>query len=154
MYYKLIITLPILFLFFSCSSKEATDSTITGDKPVNRLPAVSPIPPNHARISAEVISIHVEMDENNPDTPCGKIPCSATLKVNQILGYGPSTEPIIPGAEIAAWFSFTTGPTDEYLFPGLSKHLTGVKEGDSLIALIRFSASRAAYVINDYQIIN
>ena len=119
----------------SCASSRAPESTRTNAVDSSRMPA-DPGPglaPDHCRLVATVVRIDEGRSEGASD-PCSKAPCNATIRVQQVLGYGSGfTVPLAIGNEILVHFLFTLGTTRE-LFPGLNPPLPGLQVGSTFEA--------------------
>lgn len=87
------------------------------------------IAPGSCRLRGEILSVSAAL-EPDKNTPCGKVPCKAVVKVHQIVGYGSAFgKPLASGQEINVYFHFTLSPTARY-FSELTKPLPGLKVGN------------------------
>jgi len=89
------------------------------------------IPPGKCRIVASVVEIHKDELSAAASDPCSRVPCTATVRVDSVLGYGPGvTHPIAKGDTLRVRFAFTLAPSRENYprlqqeLPGLSVHAT------------------------------
>ncbi|MEO1053862.1 MAG: hypothetical protein AAFX87_24710 [Bacteroidota bacterium] len=138
----------VVLIVFSCSStkssnqsgetngkaKVADQTTIQEEKNLKTEQA-KPIPPEFCRLTAQVISIH-PVKSNLPDRdPCSKLPCGATIKIKEVIGYGSSfSGTLSPEQEIKVNFAFTLSNSKE-AFPNKSVvELPGLGIGDSFMA--------------------
>lgn len=126
--------LTVILLFavaatlMSCrSSKENTRETADTVRSMPAQPGPG-IPPSHCRITGTVLSID-QRRMGGADDPCSKAPCLATIKVDEILGYGSGfTEILGQGKEIKVRFRYTLAPS-ESLFPNMVPALPGLAVG-------------------------
>lgn len=98
-----------------------------------------PIPPNHCKVRATVVSIDKTMKGTSEKDPCGKAPCLSTVRIDSILGYG-SAFPggLTVGQVISVKFAHTLNPTKETQ-PEIIPPLPGLTNGSAFEALIRGS---------------
>lgn len=115
--------------------------------------AGEPIPPNHCRIVGTVVAIDQSLKSSDPQSPCSKAPCLATVRVDSILGYGSAFgNPIAVGRQVEVMFGFTLSPTKEIL-PQLTQAYPGLKVGSSFAANVRSDERRGGgtgYTVNHY----
>lgn len=138
----------MVFLLISCSSENnsSKELKIGRDK----------IAPGNIKVAATVVKIHHEKLSDDENSPCSKVPCYASIKIDSVLGKGHSfRENIVKGDTIEAHFTFTTGKADSSNFPGLTKAFPGVTEGSSFVSESFYkNTSESKYlVINEYQTI-
>ena len=112
----------ILFLVSCSSTKEMADQN-QKNAPQSAGPGVAP---DHCRIVGTVVKVETSGSSDATD-PCSKAPCLATVRVEQILGYGSGfARTLHKDEEIKVRFSLTLSPTKEILpevvppLPGLS----------------------------------
>ncbi|KAA5549245.1 hypothetical protein [Adhaeribacter rhizoryzae] len=126
------------------TTTQAATGTITNQQPVitpGELPRKEimsqPTPnnrpdriaPGSCRLQGEIIAVLPTL-EPNKNTPCGKVPCQAVVKVQRVLGYGSAFDkPLASGQEINVYFHFTLSPSARY-FSELTKPLPGLKVGN------------------------
>jgi hypothetical protein len=115
--------------------------------------AGEPIPPNHCRIVGTVVAIDQSLKLSDPQSPCSKAPCSATVRVDSILGYGSAFGSSIPaGQQVNVTFGFTLSPTKEIL-PQLTQAYPGLKVGSSFVANVRSNegfGGKTTFTVNHY----
>ncbi len=129
--------LPVVFSFLalillttSCSSpKEMADQ----DQKKMPQPAGPGIAPGHCRIVATVMKIE-SVRSSDPSNPCSKAPCLATVRIDEILGYGSAFgRTLHQGDEMKVQFTLTLGPTKEIL-PEVTPPLPGLSVGSKFQA--------------------
>lgn len=92
------------------------------------------IPPNRCRLVGTIVAIDSGYRSSNPDEPCSRVPCRATVRVDSVLGYGQAFPTVLSQSEeIYVKFAFTLGPTRE-LFPDLSESYPGIRVGSTFTA--------------------
>ena len=103
---------------------------LTGSKP---SPAsMMPLAPGTCRVIGVVAGVEQELDDANPNSPCGKAPCRAAIKIESILGRGRDFNALFEsGDTLAVHFAYTTAPTQS-LFPDMDAHYPGVATGDTI----------------------
>ncbi|MBI2618867.1 MAG: hypothetical protein HYW57_02180 [Ignavibacteriales bacterium] len=145
----------IAVLALSCSAaKEGTDGKEAQmPKPAEPGPGV---PPNHCRIIGTIVSID-EMLAPDTDDPCSKAPCVATVRIDEVLGYGSGFIGMIgSGKEIKVRFQTTLAPTRDIL-PHLMPALPGLQSGSRFQADLRGSGppmmegQEDTYSVNHYE---
>ncbi|MBM2841323.1 MAG: hypothetical protein HW412_1851 [Bacteroidetes bacterium] len=129
-------------LHFSCGTSKQEQS---GDTQNKREPAgitqQVPIPPNNCRVVATVESIDKSLQSADKDGPCSKAPCSATIKIDSVIGYGSAFPGTLAGGErVNVKFALTLSPTAR-LFPDVTPALPGLDVGDKFEANINGSVS-------------
>lgn len=141
--------LPTLLalLFFACgSTKEAA-----------RLAKLPPqIAPSHCRLVGTIVSINPTRS-TNPQDPCAKAPCQATIKITKILGYGSGfTTPLTEGSEVEMTFTFTLAPTTNDLFPNLLARYPGLNTGDAFQAdvqtQVKMGEAKPSLIVMNYEV--
>ncbi len=141
--------LSVSILSFECR-KEVTKNN---DTP--KLEKPDTIPPSHAKIAAEVVSIE-PADKSNTGA-CAKAPCVAVVKLVSIE-YGSAFPVLSVGKDIRVKFNFTLAPTSKELFPNMKETYPGLKAGDKFEALVGYMETAGdsklpAYSINGYSVI-
>ena len=92
------------------------------------------IPPGTCRVSVTVISIDTTRSASSSNDPCSKAPCNATVRIDNVIGYGSAfPKPLARGATIVVTFAYTVAPTKD-LLPRLGKAYPGVRIGTTLEA--------------------
>ena len=114
----------------SCKSSRSaeTSRTTTSDskpRPADPGPGISP---EHCWLVATLVSIDNTLSDNAAN-PCSKAPCNATIRVEEVLGYGSSFRtPLANGNEIRVHFLYTLASTKEF-FPDMKPGLPGLAVG-------------------------
>ena len=113
---------------------------------------------DRCRIIATIKEIDTTRFLDDPEAPCGKAPCYATIIINQILGYGSGfSSKLYKGQELEVNFKFTLQPTDE-IAPDLQLRLPGLKIGNEFIADLEalpvLGQNQLEYVIYKYELNN
>ena len=154
----------IISILVSCQSarneKKSDESSVAQQTAAKPFAVPSSIAPNHCRILATVVAIDTVLKAANPNDPCAKAPCNATVRVDSLLGYGsgfPAT--LSRGQQISARFRFTTAPTAG-LLPELSQNFPGVRVGTKILADVEGSqapafgetSGGAAFTISGYEV--
>jgi len=126
-YGQLAAGLCLAMLILSCRSTQ--DQVKKEEVQIQKPADVGPgVPPGHCRIVGTVISISNALSARAED-PCSKAPCMASIKVDEILGYGSAfTSPLSKGKEIQVRFAFTLAPSKE-MYPQMSPSLPGLAVG-------------------------
>jgi hypothetical protein len=95
------------------------------------------IPPNHCRLIGTVLKVHEVESALNSDDPCSRFPCTATVRVDSIVGYGSAFGGALGiGQEIEVQFLYTLAPSEE-AYPSESFSLPGLGDGDRFGADLR-----------------
>lgn len=85
--------------------------------------------PGSARLRGTIVAVNRDALSADATSPCGRYPCTATVRVDSVYGYGAGfPSPMAPGEEFVATFEFTLGPTKE-LFPGMQESYPGLDAG-------------------------
>lgn len=94
------------------------------------------IAPGQVRILGHVVTVDSTLSDQSDD-PCSRAPCTATVRVDSILGYGSGfPRPLSRGEEIRVRFGFTLGPTEDVI-PSLEESYPGLEPGDWFWADVR-----------------
>ena len=127
-----------------------TKEPAIASKPVKaQEPRVVPGQVSGCSVEATILDIDPTLDLTSPQSPCGKVPCSALIRINKIVKMGQQCGPhVVPGATLKAFFKYTLGNTHE-LFPDMKRHFPGLEKSDTFAAT--FMAT--AYQSNDDQIV-
>lgn len=144
-----LLVLSVLFLSFGCH-KEVTKNN---DTP--KLVKPDTIPPSHAKIAAEVVSVE-PIDKDNTG-PCAKAPCVAVVKLVSIE-YGSAFPVLSVGKDVRVKFNLTLAPTSKGMFPNMKESYPGLKAGDKFEAMVGYMETAGdsklpAYSINGYSVI-
>lgn len=98
------------------------------------VPLSLPMPPGTCRVAATVLGV-VPPDPGEAG-PCSTIPCSAMVRIDSVLGYGPAfPEPLSAGKVISVRFRYTLSPSKE-LFPSISILPLPLGKGDAFVAVL------------------
>ena len=127
--------LPIFFSLFLMSCSSTRQSTQEPNYSIKN------IPPGQCRIVASVIKIDSTLSVGNKNDPCSKAPCTAWIKVKNIVGYGAGSAALSPSDTLKAKFAFTLNPTTKKNFPTLKEKLPGLEQGSSFIADVQLLPS-------------
>jgi hypothetical protein len=150
----LVVLTAVLMLIVSCRSTKDTASEMKEEAKIERPPDPGPgVPPGHCRIVGTIVSVD-PVSSGDANDPCSKAPCSATVKVDEVIGYGSGfTASLGKGSEIKVYFQYTLNPSGES-FPGMSPALPGLKQGSRFQADLRSGATMAdtkqAYAVGQY----
>jgi hypothetical protein len=147
-----------LCLFSSCGTSKQENShteAIKVAKENMRNDAPPPLPPGNCKVIATVESIDKALKGTGANDPCSKAPCSATVRIDSILGYGSAfPKPLVAGQIIQVTFANTLNPTKE-MFPDIEPSLPGLRVKDTFAALISGSVAMAStepsYAIYSYE---
>jgi hypothetical protein len=115
--------------------------------------------PNQCRLVGTVVAIDSTFTTADPDDPCAKAPCRATVRIETVLGYGPAfLRPLANGEEIPVTFMFTLAPTQD-LVANLSRSYPGLRLGAKFLADVEAREAPAigesgstAFVIYGYEL--
>ena len=92
--------------------------------------------PNY-RIVGRVIKVLANRDTIDPESPCGKEPCNALVRVEKVVEMGETGTPAVEeGKTIPVHFAFTLADTDDELFPFAEIDLPGLAHNDQFEATI------------------
>lgn len=114
-----------------------------------------PIAPNTCKVVAIVESIDQTLRGTNEKDPCGKAPCTATIRIDSVIGYGSAfPKTFSAGGRLQARFAFTLNATKE-MMPDVKPALPGLRVGSKFIAAISATAamgnSEPSYTIYSYE---
>lgn len=155
---RMTLLLPVLLAatLFACRSSEETSSEKKEEATeMQRPPDPGPgVPPGQCRIVGTIISVG-PVESSGSDDPCSKAPCTATVKIEEIVGYGSGfTGSLGKGSEIKIRFQYTLSPSAE-MFPGMSPSLPGLKQGSRFQADVKsgptLTGGTQAFVVDQYQ---
>lgn len=130
----------ILCCFLLNSCKSGKKATATENTPVQETTPVATVVDDSPSvyvsgegtwIRATVIAIDESLDTNDPESPCSKVPCNATVRIDKVLQRGNDEASLIAeGTEITIRFRFTLALTTPELFPNLKTPQTGLNNND------------------------
>lgn len=158
--HPIVLILAVGLMAAGCrSSKENTredmKETTSTQMPMPAKPGPG-IAPGHCRIVGTVTAIDPQRSERTDD-PCSKAPCTATVKVNEVVGYGSGFSDVLgKGAQIKVRFRYTLAPTAD-LFPNMAPSLPGLAVGSVFQADLQKLAPSLAgtgesgYVVGQYE---
>lgn len=111
---------------------------------------------DRCRIVGTIKEIDTTRFLDDPDAPCAKYPCYATVIINEILGYGSGfSSKLYKGQEVLVNFKFTFEPTIK-IDPELQMELPGLKINDKFIADLEahpaLGKSKVEYIIYRYEL--
>lgn len=143
----------IAALAVSCSASKKSGEGERGQmqKPAQPSPGISP---DHCRIVGTVVSIDEALSSASGD-PCSKAPCLATVRIDEVLGYGSGfTSRLAKGNQFVMRFQYTLSPTTT-LFPEMSPPMPGLTAGAQFQADVRQIAvmagsSEPEYIVGQY----
>lgn len=126
---------PLLIIFVLLISAFSFEcrKEVTKNSDTPKLVKPDTIPPGHAKIVAEVVSVE-PVDKNNTGL-CAKAPCVAVVKLESIE-YGSAFPVLSVGKDVRVKFNFTLAPTSKEMFPDMDESYPGLKVGDKFEALI------------------
>ncbi len=111
------------------------------------------VAPGYCRIKGTIVKIDSTLENGN--SPCSKVPCTAVVRVDSILGYGAGFGTINNGSKINMKFEFTLGPTTKELFPNLTERLPGLNINSRFIANIKHYFDKGSkekkYIVYGYK---
>ena len=149
-----LLSLILVFFLFSCSSnKDLSEETKAAkDRQQTLVEELSPsemvvveLSPPKSRESIKIEGRILSIDELNEgfasDQPCGKVACTANIRVDQLKMINRFfDESFSSGDELKAYFMFTLSETTEELFPVLGVRYPGLEEGDRFEARIKIGS--------------
>ena len=122
-----------------CSSCSPAKDPATGRRespPVPPSPSLTqaPIPPNACRVRATILAIDSSVSSDSSTDPCSRYPCRATVRIDEVLGYGSAfSTPLAAGGTLPVRFTLTLAPS-AVVFPEMNPGLPGLTAGDSFAA--------------------
>ena len=137
----LLLLAVLAMTILACRSSEESTSDAKEVSDLQKPPDPGPgVPPGHCRIVGSIVSVDSVLSTDGND-PCSKTPCTATVKVEEIVGYGSGfTAALGKGSEVRVRFQYTLSPSSE-IFPGMSPGLPGLKNGSKFQADIKSGPS-------------
>jgi hypothetical protein len=133
----LVMALSGLAVLSSCSS--AKTERAHNAQPVERPEAVrEPVPAGQCRLLATVLAVHAVQTAGADRDPCSLFPCTATVRIDSVLGYGSGFATVLgTGQVIDVRFAYTLAPSKQ-AYPDAAFSLPGLSVGE------RFQADFAA----------
>ncbi len=116
-------------------SKERSEaSRETTPLPPALSPILDQIPPNSCRVRATIIAIDATLADASPTDPCARFPCTASVGIDSVLGYGSSfPRALASGDTISVRFQYTLAPSRSAI-PDMRPELPGLHAGSRFIA--------------------
>jgi hypothetical protein len=147
-----------LFLLSSCGTSKQESSHAEEAKAAKERMTIDippPLPPGNCKVIATVELIDKTVKGTSANDPCSKAPCSATVRIDSILGYGSAfPKPLAAGQTLQVKFAHTLNPTKE-MFPDIQPALPGLRVKDTFEAFISASvtmgSSEPVYTIYSYE---
>jgi hypothetical protein len=154
----ILLVMMVGFLLPACAKKTRHDPN-PQSRPFNMERNTPRISPNRCRLIGTVVAIDSTYKPANPNEPCAKAPCHATVRVDSVLGYGPAfPQPLANGQLISVAFAFTLSPTQN-LFMNMAQSYPGLKIGSKFLAEVEANAEPelgatkpVAFVIYEYAV--
>ena len=151
--------LLIPLILFACKTSKPTSAVVSS--PNNNPEKISSssnasIAKNGTKIIGKIIKIDSTLS-NDAESPCSKVPCRATVKVEQVLEYGSNTAPrFTAGEELTVNFAFTLNATTKDLFPNMTATYPGLKNNSRFIAevqgFLQMGTDTLKYIIFGYEL--
>jgi hypothetical protein len=156
---KVIIVLAFALAGCSHQSRNAVKEEKQSSGMAGSRPAMDQrvnVAPQRCRIVATILAIDNELLKQG-DSPCAKVPCNASARVDSILGYGSSFgNPLAIGETIMLHFAFTLSPNTKEFFPTMSENYPGLVIGSQFSAEIESqpevnSPARRQFIVYSYR---
>lgn len=137
----------------SCSGSKDSGARFA-HPPVQQSPS---LPPNTCRFAGTIITV-LPPESGRDDGPCSKVPCTADVRVDSILGYGSSFPyPLAAGTVVRIRFAYTLTPsatqfpeTEDLPSPLIAGDaFRGTMEGTE--GLAKGTGSPMAFTVRTYQ---
>ena len=130
-YARTLLVMAVAALTISSCSSSKSNYTKNPNEEIARPEAIrDPVPAGHCRVVATIVNVHPPQQGGKEEDPCRRFPCSATVRVDSVLGYGSGFRSALgPGQVIEARFVYTLAPSRE-AHPGQAFSLPGLGEGD------------------------
>lgn len=146
-------------LLLSCATSKQDSShaeLIESAKQKIAMDIPPPIAPNTCKVVATVEAIDKMLKGTNEKDPCGKAPCTATIRIDSVIGYGSAfPKTFSAGGRLQARFAFTLSATKETM-PDVKPALPGLRVGSKFTAAINASVamgnSEPSYTIYSYEV--
>ncbi len=153
----IIASLFATFVFNSCGSSRH-ETLQTGKKNTEHEMIKNPPPgpaPGTCKIIATVETIDRMLKGTGDNDPCSKAPCSATIRIDSVLGYGSAfPKPLLVGQLLRVRFAHTLNPTKE-MWPDVKPSLPGLRIKDTFEAIVTGSMtmgnSEPSFTIYGYE---
>ncbi|MEO8166776.1 MAG: hypothetical protein ABI623_00925 [bacterium] len=113
------------------------------------------IPPGNCKVSATIVSISSTMKGSSEQDPCGTAPCIATVRIDNVLGYGSAfPKTFSAGETITMKFANTLLPTEKN-YPNVKPALPGLSVGSKFMALVNgqmmMGQTEPVYMVYGYE---
>jgi hypothetical protein len=147
----------LMVVMMGCRSSQESGSDMMQEKSKEMPRPAEPgpgIPPGYCRVAATVVSIDPTLSAMTAD-PCAKAPCVATVRVDEMMGFGSGFVGTIgKGSEVKVRFKYTLASTAE-IFPGMSPALPGLEPGTKFQADMKLNntlmgSDEVLYVVEGY----
>jgi len=94
----------------------------------------NPLPPNTCRVRSTIVAIDTSFTDASSSDPCAKFPCKATVRIDEVIGYGSAFDRTLSaGQTVAVTFAYTLVST-RLTYPDMKPGLPGLEVGSSFIA--------------------
>ncbi len=94
----------------------------------------NPLPPNTCRVRSTIVAIDTSFTGASSSDPCAKFPCEATVRIDEVLGYGSAFDRTLSAGEtVTVTFAYTLAPT-RLAYPDMKPGLPGLEVGSSFTA--------------------
>ena len=128
----------LVTMLAACKVKEPTANTKAAPNPDPATTVAKGPAGNGTLVQAMVVAIDSTLDKLDPDSPCGKYPCRALIRVERVNRLDPEWGDFFkPGKEVNINFGFTLAPTTDTMFPDLAQHYPGLSQGDRFEASVK-----------------
>lgn len=100
----------------------------------------TPLPPNACRVRSTIVAIDTVLRGVSASDPCAKFPCKATVRIDEVVGYGSAFDRTLSaGQTVTLTFAYTLAPT-RLAYPDMKPELPGLEVGSSFTADIEGGA--------------
>jgi len=123
----------------NCDREGGEDSSETAsvipEKPVSSR---NTIPPGHCHITGTLVDIDTTRISDNPDDPCFRFPCNATMIIETVHGYGPAfSTPLAAGKKIPLYFVYSIAGTAATGFTMEKHDLAALQTGSRIETYVK-----------------
>ena len=110
------------------------------------------IPPNACRVHATILAIDSSFTDGSSTDPCSRFPCRATVRIDEVLGYGSAfNSPLPPGETMSVHFTLTLAPSN-LVFPDMKPELPGLAVGNAFAADVEGGGPAIGGVARSYTV--